>query len=177
MNIKSLQCTQQDNSLLINNKTGIITVAPGDVLIASVRATGATLDACVGMINPTWGIITKPGSPLGSSEVPVSNLDNRFDSNGCGSTAFILNVEGTYSLICRWCCSWSPYDPKTCSIYNTDLLNTVTVRVTSSPSGMSGCDPLKCDPNKNFCVLGACVPKTFALVGAVAGLLMMTMKD
>ncbi len=170
MNIRSLACTQQDNSLLINNRSGIITVAPGDVLIASVKATGATLDSCVGLSNPTWGIIAKAGGPLGSSEVAVSSLDNRFDSSGCGSTAFTLGIEGTYSLICRWCCSWSPYSPNTCSIYNTDLLNTITVRVSSStpPPGSASCDPTICSPTKNFCIAGNCVPKSYVLIGAVA---------
>lgn len=178
MNITNLQCTQQNNTLLINNKSGILTVAPGDVLIASVRATDANLDACAGLSNPTWGIIAKAGSPLGSSDAAVSNLNNRFDSNGCGATAFTLNIEGTYSLICRWCCSWSPYDPYTCSIYNTDLPNIITVRVSSSPQpGTSGCDPITCSPTKNFCVLGACIPKTFVFVGAIAGFIMMTMKE
>ncbi len=169
MTIKSLQCTQQDNSLLINNRSTTLTVAPGDILIASVRATGATSNVCLGLNTPKWGIIAKAGSPTGSSDAAVTTLDNHFDSSGCGSTSFVLNIEGTYTLICRWCCEWSAFSP-TCSIYNTDLSNAVTVRVSSStlPPGTSGCDPITCSPIKNFCILGNCVPKNYAFIGAAA---------
>ncbi|MDD3474335.1 MAG: hypothetical protein PHP08_00345 [Candidatus Dojkabacteria bacterium] len=165
----SQTCTQQDNSFLVNGKSSLI-VKPGDLLTASVRSTTAY---CLG-ITPKWRIVAISGNPIGVGDIRVDNGVHVFDANGCGSTSFVLNVIGTYTLVCRWCCAWSGAEH--CLTSDSDLPNTVIVKVqeTIPPSG-GGCDPATCPSDKNLCILGNCVPKNYLFIGAAGFLLLMMM--
>lgn len=122
--------------------------------------TGAVLTLSTSVTSGTapyvyhWSV-TKPDGTIDTS---LTGASNQYTFATTGNYTVSVNVTDS-------CASGAKTS-------NTD---SCVITASAGGGGAAGCDPLECPSDKNFCVLGSCIPKTYALlvgVGIVALLIL-----
>lgn len=127
---------------------------PCSIVTGSILTLSTSVSSGTAPFTYHWSV-TKPDGTIDTS---LTGASNQYTFATTGNYTVSVNVTDS-------CTSGAKTS-------NTD---SCVITASTGGGGGAGCDPLKCLPDKNFCISGNCIPKTYVLlvgVGIVALLIL-----
>ena len=134
-----------------------LATCPGTIQVGGSLTLSAIANAGTAPYHYNW-TVTKPDGNVDTSL--ADQMSNTYIFDTAGIYGISVNVTDT-----------CPTGAKTSNI------DSCTVIATTLSTTNIGCnDPIVCPPDKNYCLIGYCVPKNYLIYGAVALVAIMALK-